>query len=76
MARIIIDNDKRSQAKNASGWEIFWMRQSAGLQTLALERNDMREAIRTFERLIRRRVPMPHTHSQRGLRQLHSRDSE
>jgi len=58
-----MDNGTRSQAKNASTWDIFLdeaKRRFADAKT-GEERRDLREAIRGFEKLIRRRARMPQT---------------
>ncbi len=56
-----MDNETRSQAKNALGWEPFLdeaKRRFADART-SEERRNLREAIRGFERLIQRRARMP-----------------
>ena len=57
-----MDNAVRSQAKRASGWQVFLdeaKRKFADAKTTD-ERRGLRDAIRRFERLIRSKAPMPH----------------
>jgi hypothetical protein len=56
-----MDNDARSQEKNAREWGVFLdeAKRKFADATTSEERRGLREAIHIFERLIRRGVSMP-----------------